>query len=240
LYALAAQLTESLLILMGPGGVRTLVAENLLLKQQLLILRRPRGRAPNLTPPQRLLAGASLWSVDLFCCESILLRTHWVMVVMDQLSPCIVGYAVQVIAVDGTAACRMFNAAIVGAGIPRRISTDNAPLFRFNRWLANLRILGVDYLRSVPGVPASHPFIERLIGTIRREFLDHTLFWNEHDLARKLGAFTEYYNRDRAHAGLHGRTPAEAAGAPAPIRADLPNYTWKSLCDGLFQLPTAA
>lgn len=185
-------------------------------------------------------ASNRLWGADLFCCESIRLKTHGVMVVMDHFSRRIVGFAVQVVAVDGTAACRMFNAAIMGAGIPRRVSTDNAPCFRFERWCANLRILGIDHLRSVPGVPASHPFIERLIGTIRREFLDHTLFWNEQNLVRKLAAFTDYYNRHRAHAGVRGRTPAEAAGAPAPLRADLLNHGWKSLCNGQFQLPSAA
>jgi len=35
----------------------------------------------------------------------------------------------------------------------------------------------------------SHPFVERLIGTIRREFLDQTLFWNAVDLEKKLGMF---------------------------------------------------
>lgn len=162
------------------------------------------------------------------------------MVVMDHFSRRMVGFAVQFIAVDGTTACRMFKAAIVGAGIPRRVSTDNAPYFRFHRWSANLRILGIDHLRSVLGVPASHPFIERLIGTIRREFLDHTLFRDEQDLVRKLSAFTFYYNRDRAQAGVHGLSPAEAAGAPTPLRADLLNHAWKSLCNGLFQLPIAA
>jgi hypothetical protein len=50
--------------LCGPGGVRALIAENL--KQQLLVLRRGRRRAPNLTPSDRLLCG--FWS--LFLCPS--------------------------------------------------------------------------------------------------------------------------------------------------------------------------
>ena len=54
--------------LAGPGGVRGLVAENVLLKQQLLVLARARRRAPNLTPPERfvlalctLLVSPSRW-----------------------------------------------------------------------------------------------------------------------------------------------------------------------------------
>ena len=43
--------------LWGPGGVRSVMAENLLLKQQLIVLRRARKRAPNLTPSDRLLCG---------------------------------------------------------------------------------------------------------------------------------------------------------------------------------------
>ena len=43
--------------LLGPGGMRAVVAENLLLKQQLIVRRRPRRRAPNLTVWDRFLSG---------------------------------------------------------------------------------------------------------------------------------------------------------------------------------------
>ena len=43
--------------LCGPGGVRAVIAEHLLLKQQLIVLRRPRQRAPRLTASDRLLFG---------------------------------------------------------------------------------------------------------------------------------------------------------------------------------------
>jgi hypothetical protein len=43
---------------------------------------------------------------------------------------------------------------------------------RFHRWLANLRVMEVEQIKSLPFAPVSHPFVERLIGTIWREYLD--------------------------------------------------------------------
>jgi hypothetical protein len=47
----------------------------------------------------------SLWSVDLFRAESITLKTHWIMVVMDQYTRTIIGFAVHAGTVDGPAVC---------------------------------------------------------------------------------------------------------------------------------------
>jgi hypothetical protein len=57
-------------------------------------------------------------------------------------------------------------------------------------------------------VPLSHPFVEHLIGTIRRELLDQVFFWNAGDLEQKLAAFRRYYNTHRSHPALEGATPA--------------------------------
>ena len=66
----------------------------------------------------------------------------------------------------------MFNRAIRWQpGMPKYLSSDDDPLFRFGQWQANLRILEVTEIKTVPHVPLSHPFVERLIGTIRREYL---------------------------------------------------------------------
>src|SRR5262245_49295251 len=54
----------------------------------------------------------SLWSVDLFRCESVVLRSYCVLVVMDQFTRRLVGFGVHGGAVTGVDACRMFNAAI--------------------------------------------------------------------------------------------------------------------------------
>ena len=340
--------------LMGPGGLRSVVAESLLVKHQLLILNRSRHRAPNLRVSDRILAGVcalfmrparvfrsaivlrpstilnfhrtlrqrkyrllfspkrrrtgpkgppkdlvdaivdmkrrnprwgcpriaqqialafavdidkdvvrrvlamhyrpaprsggpswltflghakdSLWSIDLFRCESATLRSHWVLVVMDQYTRRIVGFGIHAGTVDGRALCRMFNHAIRGLSRPKRLSSDHDPLYRFHQWRANLRVLQVTEVKSVPYVPLSHPFVERLIGTLRRECVDQLLFWSASDLEDKLVAFQDFYNAHRAHASLDGRTPV-------PIRKDvarLDRYRWDEHCRGLYQTPIAA
>jgi transposase InsO family protein len=182
----------------------------------------------------------SLWSVDLFRCESIVLRSYWVLVVMDQFTRRLVGVGVHRGAITGVDICRMFNAAIHGQGTPRHLSTDHDPLFEAHRWRANLRILEIDEIKTVPHVPLSHPFVERVIGTMRREFLDHVLFWNGHDLERKLAEFQLYYNAARSHASLNGRTPLTFAEGQAVASTDLSRVRWVSHCHDLVQLPVAA
>ena len=124
----------------------------------------------------------SLWSLDLFRCESILLRSHSVLVVMDVFTRRILGFGVERAHIDGVSVCRMFNHAVAGRPLPKHVRTDHDPLFRFHRWLANLRVLEIEEIKSVPYAPVSHPFIERLIGTVRREYLDQAFFWNAIDL----------------------------------------------------------
>jgi transposase InsO family protein len=162
------------------------------------------------------------------------------MVVMDVFSRRLVGFGVTHAPLDGVSVCQMFNYAVAGQRLPQHLSTDHDPLFRFHRWLANLRVLEIEELKSVPYVPVSHPFVERLIGTIRREYLDQVLFWNAPDLTRKLDAFRCYYNEQRVHRSLGGSTPAQRAGASAPAPATLHHYGWRQYCHGLFQIPVAA
>ena len=109
------------------------------------------------------------------------LRSHWVMVVIDVFTRRLIGFGVEGESIDGIAVCRMFNRAIAKHPMPKRISTDHDPLFRFHRWLANLRVRELEEIKSVPDAPVSHPFVERMIGTIRRELLDREFFWNASD-----------------------------------------------------------
>src|SRR5947207_2052584 len=170
----------------------------------------------------------SLWSMDLFRCESATLRTHWVLVVMDQYTRRIIGFGVHAGTVDGVALCRMFNSAIRGQSwLPKCLSSDNDPLYRFQQWQANLRILEVKEIKTIPYVPLSHPFVERLIGTLRREYLDHTLFWTTADLENKLLDFRTYFNNHRTHNSLEGGTPETPLSRPV---INLGSFRWQSHC----------
>jgi len=156
---------------------------------------------------------------------------------MDQYSRRIIGFGIRQGDVDGIALCRMFNHAISGSDPPRYLSSDNDPLFRFHRRRANLRILDVKEIKSIPYTPISHPFIEQLVGTIRRDYLDHVPFWNSLDLERKLSEFKDYYNNHRTHAALSGLSPAQFGRQANQAFVNINDYGWQQHCRGLFQRP---
>jgi putative transposase len=67
--------------------------------------------------------------------------------------------------------------------------------------------LGIEEVRIAPRSPWQNPFVERLIGSIRRECLDHVLLWNEAHLKRILTSYFDYYHRSRTHRALDGNAP---------------------------------
>jgi hypothetical protein len=78
--------------------------------------------------------------------------------------------------------------------------------------------------------PRSHPFIERLIGTIRRELIDPTLFWNAVELVRKLETSKDYYNRSRTHASPGGNTPEVSVSRRLPVCKVMPRQSSLVAC----------
>ena len=97
-------------------------------------------------------------------------------------------------------------------------------------------MLEVIEVKTVPGVPFSHPFVERLIGTIRRECLHQTLFWTTADLEAKLRDFQHYFNGYRTHAGWGGRLPEPKVKGTTPT-INTASYRGQK---HLYQTPIAA
>jgi putative transposase len=99
---------------------------------------------------------------------------------------------------------------------------DSAPRFLLRD---RDRIFGADFTRQVkefgieevlgaPRAPRQRAYIERVIGTIRRECLDHMIVCNEASLRRQLKFFLEYYHRTRTHLSLEKDTPESRSVQP--------------------------
>ena len=80
------------------------------------------------------------------------------MPVMDVFTRRIIGFGIAPACIDGVSVCRMFNRAVAGRPKPKYLNTDHGPLFRFHRWLANLRVLEVEEIKSVPYSPVSQDY----------------------------------------------------------------------------------
>jgi hypothetical protein len=142
--------------------------------------------------------------------------------------------------VDSPAICKMLNQVI-----SKWTSTS---LYKFRQW-SSFSIPPMESQfshprhwrnKSIPFTPISHPYVERVIGTVRRECLDQTLFWNEVDLQNKLDNFIDYYNNHREHSSLKGDVPAKFSEERLQSAANLEKFNWKTFCRGLIQLPIPA
>ena len=80
-------------------------------------------------------------------------------------------------------------------------------------FMSRLRSMGIRDRPIAPRTPWQNPYVERLIGTLRRECLDHVLIFGEWHLRRVLKSYSLYYNETRTHPGLDKDTPL-----PRPAR----------------------
>ena len=74
--------------------------------------------------------------------------------------------------------------------------------------------MGIGEVVTSPSSPWQNPYVERLIGSIRRECLDHVIVLNETHLRRTLARYASYYHGARTHLSL-----AEDAPTPRPAQA---------------------
>jgi putative transposase len=78
-----------------------------------------------------------------------------------------------------------------------------------------LKQMGIDEVLTAPRCPWQSPFVERVIGSIRRECLDHVIVWNERSLHRHLRRDLAYYHEWRTHLSLDKDAPVPRAAQPA-------------------------
>jgi len=90
--------------------------------------------------------------------------------------------------------------------IPRYLLRDRDKIFGddFSRQVADMKIQEV---LSAPRSPWQRAYVERVIGSIRRECLDHVIVFNETGLRRMLSVYFSYYHETRPHLSLEKDSP---------------------------------
>jgi transposase InsO family protein len=89
-------------------------------------------------------------------------------------------------------------------------------------FIRRLRAMGIRDRPIAPRSPWQNGYCERLIGSIRRECLDHIVVFGERHLRHLLCGYANYYNRTRTHLSLNKDSPApravESCGRILPVR----------------------
>jgi transposase InsO family protein len=78
-----------------------------------------------------------------------------------------------------------------------------------------LRSMGTEEVLTAPRSPWQNPFVERVIGSIRRDCLDHVIIWNERALRHHLHQYVAYYHGWRTHLSLDKDSPNPRVAQPA-------------------------
>jgi len=95
---------------------------------------------------------------------------------------------------------------------PRYVLRDRDAIYGQD-FAGMMKGMGMEEVMSAPRSPWQNPYVERIVGSIRRECLDHVIVWNERSLRRSLRNYFAYYHRSRTHLSLGEDSPE-----PRPIQ----------------------
>ena len=93
---------------------------------------------------------------------------------------------------------------------PRYLIRDRDGIYGFD-FTRRVSSLGIKQIRTARRSPWQNPYVERVIGSIRRECLDHVIIFDERHLRRVLREYLDYYHRSRTHLGLEKDCPEPRA-----------------------------
>ncbi len=96
---------------------------------------------------------------------------------------------------------------------PRYLLRDRDSIYG-DRFRLRVKSFGIEEVLTAPRSPWQNPYVERIIGSIRRECLNHVIILNERHLRRQLKSYSNYYHEARTHLSLDKQSPAPRAIEP--------------------------
>ena len=151
----------------------------------------------------------SLVSVDFFTVPTIRFQVLYVFLVLAHERRRIVHFAVTAHPTAEWTA-QQLREAFPWDSAPRYLLRDRDRIFGHD-FVEQVKAMGIKQVLSAPRSPWQRAYVERVIGTIRRECLDHLIVFNEASLYRHLQAFCSYYHRTRTHLALQKDSPEPRA-----------------------------
>ena len=147
----------------------------------------------------------SLVSVDFFTVPTIRFQVLYVFLVLAHERRRIVHFAVTAHPTAEWTAHQL-REAFPWDSAPRYLLRDRDRIFG-QEFVNQVKAMGIKQMLSAPRSPWQRAYVERLIGSIRRECLDHLIVINERSLKRYLQAYCAYYHRTRTHLALEKDCP---------------------------------
>lgn len=145
-------------------------------------------------------------AMDFFVVYTLSFRLLYVLVVMSHDRRRIAHFGVTDHPTEKWTARRM-NEAFPYDTAPKYLVRDRDGIYG-SVFRDHVRGLGIEERVTSRKSPWQNAYCERLIGTLRRECLDHVLILNDKHLARVLREYADYYNNNRTHQSLNGNSPS--------------------------------
>jgi putative transposase len=144
-------------------------------------------------------------AIDFFTVPTATFRVLFVLVVLSHERRRVVHFGVTEHPTEGWTMQQM-REAFPWDEAPRYVLRDRDAIY--GRDVVHLiRDMGMEEVLTAPRSPWQNPFFERLVGSIRRECLEHVIVWNERSLRRTLQSYFAYYRRSRTHLALGKDSP---------------------------------
>ena len=136
-------------------------------------------------------------AIDFFTVPTVTFRTLYVILVLAHDRRKVVHFSVTDSPTANWTGQELVNAFPFRTA-PEFLLRDRDKIYgeNFRRRVAGL---GIEEKVTAPRSPWQNPYVERLIGTLRRECLDHIIIMNESHLRRVIGDYPKYYHLDRTH-----------------------------------------
>ena len=175
--------------------------------------KKPRKRSTTWLPFLRNHLSCS-WAIDFFTVTTLTFNRLYVFVVLDHARRQVLHYRITYHP-SMTWVIQQLREAMPFGQQPRYFFRDNDRIYGHGV-RAFLDSCGIEEVRSAYRSPWQNPYVERIVGTLRRELLDHVIVLSQAHLDRLLREFIEqYYHVSRPHQGLDGNTPIAHEKPPA-------------------------